>query len=224
MKMQRSFLPLALALVLIMSAMQVNTGTQAAFSDQTTMSNNTFATGSIDIALANDNEDCNATSNYNDVVSTPFITTSIRPSSVFTTYVCIKNTSTTLPTQWSLTMPGLTDSTSTGTALRSATKFRAWVLTQPTSIDGSGCGVGLDSAGAAASMTAGATEVVSPISLSGQVTVTQSANTQIATSDYQKLCLALALPSSVSDSDPAAATTLQGKVITMSIQIDGNQF
>lgn len=207
----------------------VGAGTQAAFTDITTSASNTFASGTVDIELSS-NADCDTGATYSDLVGAVMTSTLNKPGSIATAGICIHNAGT-LTSRWDLAS-AVADNTSTTTALETQAKIRIWSLTATGATAGTACVAGFDAAGADVTLTGGGQTnfgavLYASATMNTNPSIATSASTELTEATgltpYQKICFSVVLPSAVSDSDPAAATTIQGKTITASFTITGNQ-
>lgn len=208
---------LALAAIFGVVSAQAGRGTLAFFTDVATSSGNTFTTGTIDIALAGGSGSTNCTSaTYTsgadpEALGAVLTATAKKPGDISTVDICVKNVSTTLTTRWSLAS-SVSDNTSTNTALESLMKIAIWKAASNTAA----CATVWDAAGTYTAPT-GDTELYGSngtTTLATNPSIATQAATELPTSSSQKVCFSVVLPSSASDSDPAAATTVQGKVVT----------
>lgn len=223
--MNKPLLLLAAALLVIGAGSIVGTGTQAAFTDTATSLGNTFATGSIDIQLSS-NADCDTGATYSEAVGAVMTSTLKIPGDVATAGICIQSDGT-LTTRWDLSS-AVADDTSTTTALETQAKIRIWSLTATGATAGTACVAGFDAAGADVNLAVAQTNYSAVLYASATMNTNPSiavgAGTELTVaSPYQKICFSVVLPNTVSDSDPDAATTIQGKTITASFTITGNQ-
>lgn len=210
----RAVLSLLLAMLVIMSGAQVTAGTQAAFSDTANINSVTFASGSVNLQLANTNSNCNDVANvYNsETLGTAIVNVaSAKPGDVATGFMCLKNTGS-LVGRWSLSSAV----NETNTTLASALIARVWKQ-DPTQA----CAAGLDNTGAATSIAGvSGTELYAPAALSAAPSIAAAANTELAANTgLQKVCLAIALPAATSDSDPDVATTKQGASVAVNLTV-----
>ena len=222
-----SALLLLLALIVYGAGGLVGLRTQAAYTDTATSLSNTFATGTVDIALSSAS-DCDtpaAPSGYSDAVGAVMTSTGRVPGDVATGSICINNGGT-LTTRWSLSS-AVTDNTGSGSALKGVSKIRFWSLSAAGAAAGTACVSGFNSDGSdvdlAATQTNYGAELYASALLSANPSVATSASTEMATGGYMKLCFSVALPSTVTDPDPGGPGTIQGKTITMDFTITGNQ-
>jgi hypothetical protein len=189
--------------------------TRAAFSDTATATS-TFTTGTVDIQLSNNNEDCDAGgATYADSLA-PFFTVNVPgPGNFAVQPLCLKNQGT-LDFRWALSST-VTDNAVVSGALKAVTKIRIWSLNSTGSTAGTTCVQGFDAAGNAANISGTQTNFGAELYASGLMSTNpsfaSSADTELAPNGYQKLCFALVLPDSVSDA------ALSGKTVTMNFSL-----
>lgn len=218
---------LAMVVALGVLSTQAGRGTLSFFTDSATSSGNTFSTGTIDIALANGTGtvDCDGMGAGTDTLGVVLNESLRKPGDFKTVGICVKNAGT-LNTQWSLAST-VSDNTDNFTLLKSVMKMRIWTLTAATATNATACIEGFDSAGNSTTMvtqTDFGAEVYSTALLSTNPSVPAGANTQINVGQFQKVCFSAVLPSGTPDNEPAAATTIQGKIVTANFTFTGNQF
>lgn len=221
---------MAALLVTVSGGVMAGQGTQAAFTDVATASA-TFTAGTVDIALANANIDCDDAGNtYLDSngtsVATLFSTTLAKPGTFSTGFLCIKNEGS-LPLQWGLASVVSNGTTVTGD-LKGDMKARIWSLTSAASTDTTACIDGFTAAGGDVTLTGGvqaglANELYTSALLSTNPSITAGATTLMSAGAFMKVCVSVVLPTTVTDSDPDATTTKQGQVVTGAFTITGNQ-
>ncbi len=190
-------------------------GTLAYFTSSATSSGNTFRTGLVDIKVAS-GSDC-STSTYAQTLASAFINQTLaKPGTVTTQPLCLQNDNTTgqaLQFQWALSST-VTDDTNTNAALKSLVKLRAWTVTSATQA----CAAGFNADGTDTVLgtvqTSFGTELLPSQTLATNPAISKSSSTQLNAGSTQRLCFSAVLPDTVSDSDAAAAGTVQNKTVT----------